>query len=130
MTIIEFKNNSLKNIDSISITNSINNEALSLVAYYIYKRAINKNHRWDTKKITNLKKLSQYKDIVAISIIYPFPTNTSMFLNITKNLFLDAEQTINIVYWNKENIKTEVKYNFHLDYYLFMSIWNKFSTIT
>jgi len=118
-------------IISINIINLINGEPLSKKGIYLYSKSLSNNYRWNIKKINNSNNLNLQDKFEAISFVFPFPEKTSeIFIKIKKYLFRKAEQIITIEYLNRLNEKKQIEYLFKLDWYKYMSGWDKVATIT
>lgn len=123
LTMIDFKDNAHKHINSIELTNKIKDKELPILGYYTYERD---NKTWKVNKINDLNNLSQYNNIRAVAILYAYPDNIDThILSITKKSFKEVKQNIKFNYKEQEH-----SYNFNLIYYHYMSIFDKILLIT
>lgn len=123
LTMIDFKDNAHKHINSIELTNKIKDKELPILGYYTYERD---NKTWKVNKINDLNNLSQYNNIRAVAILYAYPDDIDThILNITKKSFKEVKQNIKFNYKEQEH-----SYNFNLIYYHYMSIFDKILLIT
>lgn len=132
-TLIEYDS---KEIVSVHISNEVNGSVLERVCTYLYYNPPENEPElyplgWKVVPVTPDRVLTTVETPRAFGQFFRFPERVGpSFLWFQGAKFKDARQTITITYYDRSGNLTEHTFQFDLFWYLFMTGFDKFITIT